>query len=92
MTPKQLLSAPQIELLLHRLACQLIENHRDFSATVLIGLQPRGVYVLDRLVELLQSHYGIENLNSGKLDITFSEMILDAVKNHVWPSPTKWKW
>jgi len=71
MTPKQLLSAPQIELLLHRLACQLIENHRDFSATVLIGLQPRGVYVLDRLVELLQSHYGIENLNSGKLDITF---------------------
>ena len=45
MQPKLLLNAHQIDILLHRLACQLIENHRDFSNAVLIGLQPRGVYL-----------------------------------------------
>ena len=53
MQPKLLLNAHQIDILLHRLACQLIENHRDFSNAVLIGLQPRGVYLLDRLTQRL---------------------------------------
>ena len=42
MQPKLLLNAQQIDILLHRLACQLIEHHGDFSNCVLIGLQPRG--------------------------------------------------
>lgn len=71
MTQKVLLNAHQVDVVLHRLACHLIENHLDFSNTVLIGLQPRGVHVLDRLVNLLQNHYGIHSLKSGKLDITF---------------------
>ena len=71
MQPKLLLNAHQIDILLHRLACQLIENHADFSHCVLIGLQPRGVKVLDRLVTLLQNNYGIQNLQVGRLDITF---------------------
>ena len=71
MQPKLLLNAQQIDILLHRLACQLIEHHGDFSNCVLIGLQPRGVYLLDRLANLLQEKYQIETLQSGKLDITF---------------------
>ena len=71
MQPKLLLNAHQIDILLHRLACQLIENHRDFSNTVLIGLQPRGIYLLDRLNDHLVQHYGIQHLTQGKLDITF---------------------
>ena len=47
MHPKLLLNAHQIDILLHRLACQLIEKHLDFSKTVLIGLQPRGAFFRD---------------------------------------------
>ena len=71
MQPKLLLNAHQIDILLHRLACQLIENHRDFSNAVLIGLQPRGTYLLDRLTQRLSHDYGSDNLTIGKLDITF---------------------
>ncbi len=42
MSQKVLLSAKEIDIILHRLACQLLENHLNFSDTVLIGLQPRG--------------------------------------------------
>ena len=71
MQPKLLLNAQQIDILLHRLTCQLIENHFDFANCVLIGLQPRGVKVLDRLEELLTTQYAIQNLFTGKMDITF---------------------
>jgi len=71
MQPKLLLNAQQIDILLHRLACQLIENHRDFTNAVLIGLQPRGIYLLDRLCKRLEQDYGLLKLTQGKLDITF---------------------
>ena len=71
MQPKLLLNAQQIDILLHRLACQLIEHHGDFSNCVLIGLQPRGVYLLNRIATLLQEEYHIQQLQQGKLDITF---------------------
>ncbi|MDG2492445.1 MAG: bifunctional pyr operon transcriptional regulator/uracil phosphoribosyltransferase PyrR [Flavobacteriaceae bacterium] len=71
MQPKLLLNAHQIDILLHRLACQLIERHLDFSKTVLIGLQPRGAFVLDRLINLLSKNYGIVDVAHGKLDTTF---------------------
>jgi pyrimidine operon attenuation protein/uracil phosphoribosyltransferase len=66
-----LLNSKDIEIILHRLACQLIENHNDFTETVLIGLQPRGSYLAKRLTKLLQKDYNIKNLESGLLDITF---------------------
>lgn len=71
MSKKTLLTAKEIEIILHRLACQLIENHNDFSNTVLIGLQPRGSFLAQRLSELLQNEYGINDLKLGLLDITF---------------------
>ena len=71
MSKKILLNSKDIEIILHRLACQLIENHNDFSNTVLIGLQPRGVFFANRLVDLLQNVYHIKNLQLGLLDITF---------------------
>ena len=71
MSKKILLNSKDIEIILHRLACQLIENHNDFSNTVLIGLQPRGAFFANRLVDLLQNVYHIKNLQLGLLDITF---------------------
>ncbi len=71
MNKKNLLNSKEIEIILHRLACQLIENHNNFSNTVLIGLQPRGVYLTKRLADFLTEKYHIKNLQLGFLDITF---------------------
>jgi pyrimidine operon attenuation protein/uracil phosphoribosyltransferase len=71
MSKKVLLNSKEIEIILHRLACQLIENHNDFSDTVLIGLQPRGVFLAKRLAHLLKTEYKVGKLNLGLLDITF---------------------
>lgn len=71
MSQKVLLNAKAINIILHRLACQLIENHKDFTNTVLIGIQPRGKYLANRLVTLLEQDYHIKNLQTGDLDITF---------------------
>ncbi len=71
MSRKTLLNSTEIHIILHRLACQLIENHNDFSNTVLIGLQPRGIFLANRLTQMLRDDYGIKNINSGDLDITF---------------------
>jgi len=71
MSQKALLTATEVQIILQRLACQLIENHNDFKETVLIGLQPRGVFVADRIAMILKKEYGIENLKLGYLDITF---------------------
>lgn len=71
MSRKVLLNSKEIEIILHRLACQLIENHNDFSNTVLIGLQPRGSYLAKRLADLLRNDYNIKDLDLGFLDITF---------------------
>lgn len=85
MSQKVLLNATAINIILHRLACQLIENHNDFSNTVIIGLQPRGKYLAKRLAKMLIEEYKIKNLQLGQLDITFyrddfrrGEKILEA--------------
>lgn len=66
-----LLNATEIQIALHRLACQLIENHNNFEHTVLVGLQPRGVYLAERIKALLVEDYGIKDVPLGYLDITF---------------------
>ena len=62
MERKQLLSSRELDVILHRLACQLIENHLDFSDTVIIGIQPRGVLLAQRLVRknMVQREYNME--------------------------------
>ncbi len=71
MAKKTLLNAKDIHIILHRLACQLIENHNDFSNTVLIGLQPRGIFLANRLMQILHNDYNISTIELGQLDITF---------------------
>ena len=71
MAKKTLLNAKDIHIILHRLACQLIENHNDFSNTVLIGLQPRGIFLANRLMQILHNDYNISAIELGQLDITF---------------------
>lgn len=71
MSQKLLLSAEDLRIILFRLACQLKETHGDFSQTLLVGLQPRGVRLAERLVDILRNRYHISNVQLSKLDITF---------------------
>ncbi|HUH27426.1 bifunctional pyr operon transcriptional regulator/uracil phosphoribosyltransferase PyrR [Gelidibacter sp.] len=71
MSQKLLLNAKEINIILHRLACQLIEKHNDFSNTVLIGIQPRGKFLANRLAQILKSDYHVKHIQLGLLDITF---------------------
>ncbi|MFQ3351069.1 MAG: pyrimidine operon attenuation protein/uracil phosphoribosyltransferase [Candidatus Marivariicella framensis] len=71
MLDRVLLNNLKINVLLNRLTCQLLEFHEDFSNSVLIGLQPRGIYLLERIVDLLKNEYGIKDVKVGKLDTTF---------------------
>ena len=68
---KVLLSSKEVNIILHRLTSQLIEKHDDFSNTVLIGIQPRGVFLANRIKSLLEDFYKIPNIKLGLLDITF---------------------
>lgn len=71
MSQKVLLNAKEVNIILHRLACQLIEKHNDFSNTVLIGLQPRGIFLANRIAKILRVDYKVKNIQLGLLDITF---------------------
>jgi len=88
MDKKKLLDARNIDITLNRLARQLIENHDDFKDTVLIGLQSRGIHVMDKLLSILNS-CGIENVASGTLDITFFRDDFRRRTSPLQPSMTK---
>jgi pyrimidine operon attenuation protein / uracil phosphoribosyltransferase len=68
---KTVITAEQIQLTIKRLAHQVLENHIQLSNTVLIGLQPRGIYLSDRIVNEIKEEEQSISINYGKLDITF---------------------
>lgn len=68
---KTVLNEQQLEVTLRRLSHQILENHPDLENTVLIGLQPRGIFVSDQIVQSLQAMLPGIQVHYGKLDITF---------------------
>ncbi|MES1220081.1 MAG: bifunctional pyr operon transcriptional regulator/uracil phosphoribosyltransferase PyrR [Bacteroidota bacterium] len=77
---KQILNEQQLAITIKRLANQVLENHLDLNNTVLIGMQPRGIYVSDRIVEEIKKEISSEKVKYGKLDITFYR---DDVRNQL---------
>lgn len=84
---KLLLDQEKFAIVIQRLAQQLIEIHHDFSNTVLIGIQPRGIYLADRIVEQLQQ-VGVGTIQYGKLDITFYRDDIHSQENILMPNQT----
>jgi pyrimidine operon attenuation protein/uracil phosphoribosyltransferase len=68
---KTILNEQQLEITIQRLTHQLLENHLDLENTVLIGIQPRGIYFSDRIIQHLKSQVNPVAIRYGKLDITF---------------------
>jgi pyrimidine operon attenuation protein/uracil phosphoribosyltransferase len=65
-----ILSNPLLDITLNRLCQQLIEKHRDFSNSVILGLQPRGIYLAERITKKLREETNID-IKLGYLDATF---------------------
>ncbi len=68
---KTILSEAQLALTVKRLAHQILENNLQLTDTVLIGLQPRGIFLSDRIVHELMQLLPPGQIEYGKLDITF---------------------
>ena len=68
---KPILSSNHLDITIKRLAHQILENNTDIGNTVIIGLQPRGVFLSDRIVEEIRKEGTGESIPYGKLDITF---------------------
>ena len=51
---KTLLNKDQLNITLQRLAHQLVENHLSFKDTAIIGIQPRGIFLSDRIYKMVK--------------------------------------
>ena len=45
----KLFDSKRLEITIDRLCQQIIENHKNVENFILVGLQPRGVYFLERI-------------------------------------------
>ena len=89
MQPREIINTTEFNLVIKRLAFQLIENHTNFEDTVLIGLQSKGVCLSDRLQQVLQeinpelkinvALFGVFNLNTNPGNCSGSYKLLGNV-------------
>ena len=68
---KTLLDHKQLNITLQRLAHQLVENHLTFQNTAIIGIQPRGIWLSDRIAQIVKQITRQQQVPYGRLDITF---------------------
>ena len=71
MSEKIVFNHTELDLSVNRLCWQLIENHSDFSDTVLVGMQPRGYQFAQKIHSKLIELSSVSNISLGSLDITF---------------------
>lgn len=70
MDKRQIVDGKTLQIVISRLCHQLLEDHGDFSNSIIVGLQPRGSLLSQRLVAELKQILGYSPLH-GKLDVTF---------------------
>ena len=70
MEQKIILGPEQFAIIVKRLCFQLIENHDDFTDTVIIGIQPRGTFLSRRIAMEIEKVIGTPII-AGELDCTF---------------------
>jgi pyrimidine operon attenuation protein/uracil phosphoribosyltransferase len=65
-----ILESPLLEIMTSRFCQQLIENHQDISESVILGLQPRGIHLAERIAKELSGLLD-KQIPLGYLDATF---------------------
>lgn len=89
MSSRLILSQKQFDITINRLCFELIENHDDFSSSVIIGLQPRGTYLARRIADHLRDFLPGREILQGNLDITFFRDDFRRRENVIVPSATQ---
>ncbi|MFT5279371.1 MAG: pyrimidine operon attenuation protein/uracil phosphoribosyltransferase, partial [Bacteroidia bacterium] len=78
----------QLGLMIDRICHQLIEDHDDFLNTVILGLQPRGVVLAQRVHSRLKELTGNSEILFGKLDATLNRDDLRRREIPILPADT----
>lgn len=71
MQKRLIISSTLLSITIERLCRQVIENHDGFSNSVIIGLQPKGVFLAERISKKLAELTG-KAIPFGILDISFN--------------------
>lgn len=66
-----ILNKEQLQITIERLACQIAENYYNDPNLVIIGIQPRGIFLADKIVAALKNILPEAHIPYGKLDNTF---------------------
>ncbi|MAW21668.1 MAG: bifunctional pyr operon transcriptional regulator/uracil phosphoribosyltransferase [Flavobacteriales bacterium] len=85
MEERQILNKESIQIIIERLCHQLIENHNNFENTVLVGIQPRGRYLSNRILSQLNMINPLNIIESGNVDISFYRDDLMRRENPILP-------
>ena len=89
MSSRLILDQKKFVITINRLCFELIENHDDFSSSAIIGLQPRGIHLANRIVKQLQGFLPGKKIDSGNLDITFFRDDFRRRESVIVPSSTE---
>ncbi len=88
MEKKLIIQAALLDIILSRLCQEIVENHQNFENTVLIGLQPRGIQLSDRIqARLLEQTQ--QKVPLGYLDVTFYRDDFRRRETPLQPNKTK---
>ena len=68
---KKILDTNQLQLIIQRLSAQIIESCNSLSEIILVGVQPRGVNLSQKIFKQISSQVKDKNIFHGQLDITF---------------------
>ncbi|MBC7390737.1 MAG: bifunctional pyr operon transcriptional regulator/uracil phosphoribosyltransferase PyrR [Opitutaceae bacterium] len=71
MQKRLIISSTLLNITIERLCRQVIENHDGFSDSIIIGLQPKGVFLAERISKKLEELLG-KYIPTGQLDISFN--------------------
>ena len=70
MQKRLLFDSNNLNVTVKRLCNQLLENHNNFKNSVIIGLQPRGIFFAKRIIKELENQISTK-IETGYLDTTF---------------------
>lgn len=88
MQKRLLFNSKLLKITIRRLCHHLIENHGDFSNTVILGMQPRGIYMAERIRKGLEEILE-KKIDIGYLDVTFHRDDFRRREQPLTPSKTK---
>ena len=68
---KTILNEQQLAITIRRLSHQILENNIHLDNTVFIGIQPRGIFLSNQMIQVIRQLVSPEKVQYGILDITF---------------------